>query len=60
MEKFRSLQKGLVTTVFAILIFVVIGHKYFTTGEFDFGMVLGALGGAGLLFAKDQSASHTK
>ena len=35
-------------------------HKTQTTGEIDFGMILGTMAGAGFLFTKDQNASHSK
>jgi hypothetical protein len=60
MEKFRTIQKGVITTLFGIGMLAVVGHQYYVTGEIDFGIVLGALAGGGFLFTKDQGASHTK
>jgi len=60
MDKFRNIQKGLITTLFGLLMLGIVAHRYIETGEVDFVSVIGALGGAGFLFTKDQRASHTK
>lgn len=60
MQKFRTIQKGLITTLFGLLMLGIIAHRYWVTGEVDFGMVIGALGGAGFLFTKDQGSTHSK
>jgi hypothetical protein len=60
MERFKAIQKGVITSLFGIGMLVVVGHQYYVTGQIDFGVILGALAGGGFLFTKDQRASHTK
>ena len=60
MKLFRNIQKGVITSLFGILIIGVTAHQYIQSGEVDYTVVLSALMGGGFLFAKDQGASHTK
>ena len=60
MEKFRNIQKGIITTAFGLVIIGVTIHQYLNTGEFKFGEIVSFLAGMGFLFSKDQNASHTK
>lgn len=60
MEKFRAIQKGVFTSIVGLVILGIVVHKYIETGEFDQNLIIGGLMGIGLLFAKDQGASHTK
>jgi hypothetical protein len=60
MNKFRNIQKGVITTVFGLVIIGVTVHQYVETGEFNYGEIVAFLAGMGFLFSKDQASSHTK
>lgn len=53
MNKFKNIQKGIMTTLLGLVILGVTVHRYMTTGEIDFMEVIGAIGGVGLLFSPD-------
>ena len=60
MERFRNIQKGIITTLFGLGILVYAVHRYINTGDLDSAEILGLLAGFGLLFAKDQRSTHSK
>ena len=60
MNKFRNLQKGIMTSIIGLVIMGILTHKYIATGEFDQTMMIGGMAALGFLFSKDQGASHTK
>ncbi len=53
MEKFRNIRKGIITTLFGLIVLGITVHQYISTGEANFTEAIGALIGIGLVLSPD-------
>ena len=53
METFKNIRKGIITTLFGLIVLGVTVHQYLTTGEVHYQEAIAALIGIGLLISPD-------
>jgi len=56
----KDIKKNYVTSLFGLAMMLLTLYKYYETNEVNWSEVVTALGGLGLLAAKDSDKSHTQ